>query len=151
MFGNSCQLYIGRVRVERINLQQDSMGSKPQPLAHEVGVKTTRRTHTLSLSLPFSLSLSLSLLEYLIQIAFSLQQWLPELAAILSYTYIARLVLIHFADLNGTDRTPVKNVMIYLCMYIYICIYIYILTYNIGDCYTWFLFIVPVSGQPLYV
>jgi len=47
------------------------------------------------------------------------------------------LVLIHFADLNGTDRTPVKNFM--TC----------ILTYNLGDLYTWFLFMVPVSGQPL--
>ena len=53
MFGNSCQLYIGRDRVERINLLQDSMGSNPQPLAHEVGVKTTR--HTLSLSLSLSI------------------------------------------------------------------------------------------------
>jgi len=31
----------------------------------------------------------------------------------LGYTYIARLVLIHFADLNGTDLTRVNIVMSY--------------------------------------
>jgi hypothetical protein len=123
MFGNSCQLYIVRDWVERINLQQDIMGSNPHPLAREVGMKTTRHTHThththslsLFLSLPFSLSPFLSLsLSPGISIAFSLQQCLPELAAILSYTYIARLALIHFAYLNQRDRTPVKNVMTHI-------------------------------------
>jgi hypothetical protein len=122
LFGNSCQFYSGRDWGERLNLQQDSMGSNPQPLAHEVGVKTSRHTHThthtlsLSLSLyiplsslpPRSLSLSLGIFN---TNCFFTATVVTELAAILCYTYIARLVLIHFADLNGTDRTRVKNVM----------------------------------------
>jgi len=35
----------------------------------------------------------------------------------LGYTYIARLVLIHFADLNGTDLNCVQNVMTYTNLY----------------------------------
>ena len=86
-----------------------------------------KATHTLSLSLSISLSLSpyvspplslsLSLTEHLIQIAFRLHQWLPELTSILLYTYIARLVQFHFAHLNGTDPTRFKNVMTYTNLY----------------------------------
>jgi hypothetical protein len=48
LFGNSGQFYSGRDWEERRNLQQDSMGSNSQPLAHEVGVKTTVPTYSVN-------------------------------------------------------------------------------------------------------